>query len=104
VARFATPRRPTDHHTGHPDRLIAGHIPLDDATLTASGERLAGDGSPLPSVATASDQEAQPLSAQDNPWTALPEADRQRFGRHFSRLLRLAVQSSSRAPTQETFR
>jgi hypothetical protein len=104
VARSATTRRPTDCHTGHPDRLIAGHIPLNDATLTASGGRIAGDGSPLPSVTTASDQEAEPVNAPDNPWAALSEADRQRLGRHFSRLLLLAVRLSARAPTQETFR
>jgi hypothetical protein len=38
----------------------------------------------------------------NNPWAALPEAERQRLGRHFSRLLLLAVQLSAPAPEQET--
>jgi hypothetical protein len=44
------------------------------------------------------------VNEEGNPWAALPEADRQRLGRHFSRLLLLAVRSSTRIPVQETFR
>jgi hypothetical protein len=42
------------------------------------------------------------MSPSNNLWAALPEAERQRLGRHFSRLLLLAVQSSASVPEQET--
>jgi hypothetical protein len=102
VARSTATRRPADRHTGHPDRSAARHLPTDDAVPSPSGDCPAGDGSPLAKATTASDQEAQGVSADGNPWAALPEADRQRLGRHFSRLLLLAVRSSARTLAQET--
>jgi hypothetical protein len=104
VARSPTPRRPADRHTGQSDRSALRHLPIDDAMPTPSGRFSAGDGAPLPTATTAPDQETQAVNEEDNPWAALPEADRQRLGRHFSRLLLLAARSSARIPVQEAFR
>ena len=104
MARSATTRRPADRCTGHPDGSALRHLCSDEAMPTSSGGFPAGDGVPLPTATTAPDQEAQALNNEDNPWAALPEADRQRLGRHFSRLLLLAVRSPARIPVQETLR
>lgn len=104
MARSATTRRPADRRTGQPDRSAPRHHPVDDARLPPSGIGIAGDGALLPAATTAPDQEGQPVSIPDNPWAALSEADRQRFGRHFSRLLLLAVRSSARISAQEALR
>jgi hypothetical protein len=55
----------------------------------------------LPAAPTTPDQEGQPVNTPDNPWAALSQADRQRLGRYFSRLLLLAVQSPACNPAQE---
>ena len=104
MARSPTPRRSADRHTGQSDRSALRHLPSDDAMPTPSGRFPAEDGKPLPTAPTAPDQETQAVNEEDNPWAALPEADRQLLGRHFSRLLLLAVRSSTRIPVQETFR
>jgi hypothetical protein len=44
------------------------------------------------------------MSDERDPWATLPEAERQRLGRHFSRLLLLAVRSSASGPSEETCR
>jgi hypothetical protein len=98
MARSATPRRPADRRAGQPDRSALRHLCLDEARSTPSGDFSAGDGTTLPTPPTTPDQEAQALNHEGNPWAALPEADRQRLGRHFSRLLLLAVQSSAHIP------
>jgi len=58
----------------------------------------------MPTLATTPDQGPPSVSAPDSPWSALAEADRQRLGQHFSRLLLLAVQSSARTLAPETSR
>jgi hypothetical protein len=102
MARSATPRRPADRRTGQPDRSPLRHLCIHEAMPSPSGGCSAGDGATVPTAPTASDQKTQALNPEDNPWAALPEADRQRLGRHFSRLLLLAVRSSARNPVQET--
>lgn len=98
MARSATARRPTNRRTGRPDRSALRHLCSNEAMPTPSGRFSTGDGATVPTATAAPDQETPALNHQDNPWAALPEADRQRLGRHFSRLLLLAVQSSTRIP------
>ena len=43
------------------------------------------------------------MSTGNDPWAALPESDRQRLGRQFSRLLLLAVRLANHTPEQEVF-
>lgn len=104
MARSPTARRTADCRTGQSHRPGARHISRDDTSFTPASSDPAGDGAPVPTLTTAPDQEPQPVSVPDNPWAALAEADRQRLGRHFSRLLLLAVQSSARTPEPETYR
>jgi hypothetical protein len=104
VARSTTTRRSTYRRTGYPNRSGVRHLPVDDAIPTASGGGPAGNGAALPTVTTASDQKAQAMSDEYDPWVALPEAERQRLGRHFSRLLLLAVRSTASGPSEETCR
>jgi hypothetical protein len=104
MARSPTAQRPTDCRTGQSHRPAARHIPSNDPPFTPASGGPAGDGAPVPTLTTTPHQEPQSVSAQDNPWAALAEADRQRLGRHFSRLLLLAVQSSAPSPEQETCR
>jgi hypothetical protein len=104
VARSAATRWSAERSTGHPDRSSSRHILGDDDGFSASGIHIGGDGSPLPAATPEPDQEGRPVSTQDNPWAALSEADRQRLGRHFSRLLMLAVRSAAHNYEQETLR
>jgi hypothetical protein len=104
MARSPTSRRSADCRTGQAHRSGARHIPHDDTSSTPASSDPAGDGAPVPTLTTAPDQGPQSVSAPDNPWVALAEADRQRLGRHFSRLLLLAVQSSARTLEPETSR
>ncbi len=104
MARSATARRPARCRTGQSHRSGPRHLPSDDAAFTSASSDPAGDGAPVPTLTTAPDQGPPSVSAPDNPWSALAEADRQRLGRHFSRLLLLAVQSSARTLEPEISR
>ncbi len=103
MARSATPQRPADRRTGYPDGSTRGHFCLDAARPASASGLSAGDGAAVPTATATLDQKTQALNHEDNPWAALPEADRQRLGRHFARLLLLAVRSSPRIPVPETF-
>ncbi len=102
MARSQTSRRPAHRRTGQLDRPAGQLVPFDASSPTPFGNGTTGDSTPVPESSATPDQGPQPLSPQINPWAELPEAERQRLGRHFSRLVLLAIQSSVPASAKET--
>lgn len=102
MARSATSRRPANRRIGRLDRSADRDVPLDSATPTPPTGSAPGDGAALPTAPPTEDQ-TQAMSTGNDPWAALPESDRQRLGRQFSRLLLLAVRLANHTPEQEVF-
>ena len=94
MARTSTARRPTGNGTGTLDRPLRQHIPIDRESTAASGS---GPGAVGPVVsATAVHPVLEGAITEVTPagfWALLPEAERERLGLRFSRLVLKALRT-----------
>ena len=101
MALTATGRWPAHCRAGNLDRSVVRDGSKVNSSSNLTTDIPACDGSLQSEAASPQKRQSKKLSPNDNLWTALPEAERQRLGRLFSRLLLFAVRLSAHLSDQE---